>query len=225
MKAILAASPALLLAGAMFAAPASAQMMAPDINQPMASPYAGTAAPQPYAEQGVTQSYAGQAMSNQLIATGPLPQGPYLSECKDVRMLRDTLTAFCPKGDGTWHTTQLLQASSCTGGVANAGGDLVCSMPPQMGSTTPPQGYASSYGGTYGPAAAPPPPAAGYEAYQPMMPPAAGYPSPYPPVPSQTYAAPVYNGYGAYTYNPYGTYPPAANDYVSPSAGTAQPPY
>jgi hypothetical protein len=224
MKAILAASPALLLAGAMFAAPVSAQTMAPDINQPMASPYAGTAGSQPYAEQGATQSYAGQALSNQLITTGPPPRGPYLSECKDVRMLQDTLTAFCPRGDGTWHTTQLLQASSCPGGVANAGGDLVCSIPPQIGSTSPPRGYASSYGGTYGPAAAPPP-AIGYGGtYQPMMPPAPGYPSPYPPVPSQTYAAPTYNDYGAY--NPYGAYPPTANEYVSPSATrTAQPPY
>ena len=227
MKAILAASPALLLAGAMFAAPASAQTMAhPNMSQPMGSPYAGNPAPQPYAEQGATQSYTAQAMSNQLTATGPLPQGPYLSECKDVRMLQDTLTAFCPKGDGTWHTTQLLQADRCPAGVANAGGDLVCPMPPQMGSTSPPQGYASSYGGTYGPAAAPPP-AIGYGGpYQPITPLAAGYPSPYPPVPSQTYAAPTYNGYGVYTYNPYGAYPPTANEYVSPSATrTAQPPY
>ena len=91
MKAILAASPALLLAGAMFAAPASAQTMAhPNMGQPMGSPYAGNPAPQSYTDQGATQSYAGQAMSNQLTATGPLPQGPYLSECKDVRMLQDT---------------------------------------------------------------------------------------------------------------------------------------
>jgi hypothetical protein len=41
MKAILAASPALLLAGAMFAAPVSAQTMAPDINQPTESPLLG----------------------------------------------------------------------------------------------------------------------------------------------------------------------------------------
>jgi hypothetical protein len=209
----------------MFAAPASAQTIAPDINQPMAPPYAGTAGSQPYAEQGATQSYVNQMMSNQPTAQGPLPQGPYLSECKDVRMLQDTLTAFCPKGDGTWHTTQLSQASSCTGHVANAGGDLVCVMPPQIGSTIPPQGYASSYGGTYEPVAAPPPPGYG-GAYQPVMPPAAGYPSPYPPVPSQTYAAPTYNGYGAYTYYSYGVHPPTANQYISPSATrTAQPPY
>jgi hypothetical protein len=215
MKSILAASPALLLAGAMLAAPASAQTMAPpDVSQPMAQPYAGQTAPQPYSGQAQQQT-----------AQGTLPRGSYLNECKDVRMLQDTLTAFCPRGDGTWQTTQLQHADSCPGGISNAGGDLVCGMPSQVGSTTPPQSYGSSAGSTYGTPAAPP---ASYGAFGTGPQPAATGVAPpaYAPVPGQTYAAPTYNGYGAYTYNPYGAYPPAANQYVSPTGeGAAQPPY
>ena len=133
MKSIFAASPALLIAGTLLAAPASAQTM----SQPMAQPYAGEAASSPYALQTMPHPQMGQAT---------LPQGPYLGTCKDARMLEDTLTAFCAKGDGTWQTTQLWQADRCTGGVQNAGGDLVCGMLPQVGSSTPPQSYGSAYG-------------------------------------------------------------------------------
>jgi hypothetical protein len=217
MKSILAASPAVLLAGAMLAAPASAQTMAqPDMNGPAA---------QPYASQLQAQPYAGQAMPQQQTVQGTLPQGPYLTECKQVRMLQDTLTAFCPRGDGTWQTTQLVNASSCPGGVHNAGGDLVCATPSQFGSTTAPENYSSSYGGTSG---TPPAPPASYGAFGTGPQPTATstYVPPPPPVPSQSYAAPTYNGNGGYTYNPYNGYPPAPNAYVSPSpTRAAQPPY
>jgi hypothetical protein len=229
MKSIFAASPALLLAGAMLAAPASAQTMGqPDLNQPMAQPYPGQAAPQPYSGQTASQPYSDQAQ--QQTAQGTLPRGSYLNECKNVRMLQNTLTAFCPRGDGTWQTTQLQHADSCPGSVHNAGGDLVCGMPSQVGSTTPPQSYDSSSGSSYGTPAAPPTgsPPTGYGAFGTGPQPAATGVAPpaYAPVPSQSYATPSYNGYGAYTYNPYGAYPPAADQYVSPS-GTraAQPPY
>ena len=215
MKSVLAASPALLLAGAMFAAPASAQTMAqPYASQPAAQSDTGQAASQPYAYQGTTQPYAAQQ-----TAQGTIPQGPYLNTCKEVRMLEDTLTAFCSKGDGTWQTTQLWHADRCNGSVQNAGGDLVCGMAPQVGSSTPPQSYGSAAGGTYGT----PTPAVG--AYTPT----------YAPAPSPTYAPPAYNGYGNATtswpnaygtpaYGPYGATTPSQDQYVSPSAGrTAQP--
>lgn len=230
MKSILAASPALLLAATMLALPAAAQTTAhPSMNQPTAQPYAGqTMQPQPYADQ---------AMPRQQSAEGTLPQGPYLRECKQVRMLQDTLTAFCPRGDGTWQTTQLVNASSCPGGVQNAGGDLVCETPSQVGSTTPPESYSSSYGGST--SGTLPAPAESYGAFGTGPQPTATstYTPPYAPVPTQSYAAPTpapaYSGYGAYPYNPYGAYPPATTPYVSPSAPyvspsptrAAQPPY
>ena len=223
MKSILAASPALLLAGAMMAIPAAAQTMAqPGMDQPTARPYSG--------QTMQSQPYGDQAMPQPQTVQGTLPQGSYRTKCKQVRMLQDTLTAFCPRGDGTWQTTQLVNASSCPGGVQNAGGDLVCARPSQVGSTAAPENYSSSSGGTSSGTA----PAAGYGAFgtgpQPMA--TSTYPS-YAPVPSQSYAAPTYNPYGAHTYNPYGGYPPAANPYVSPSPSyvspspttTAQPPY
>lgn len=198
MKSILATSPVALLAGAMLAAPVSAQTMAPlQMNPSVAQPYSGP-----------TQ-----------------PQGPYLTECKDVRMLQDTLTAFCPRGDGTWQTTQLVDAGTCRGGVQNAGGDLVCATPPQFGSTTSPESYSSSSGNTYG---FPPAPPASYGAFGTGPQPTATstYAPSYAPAPGRSYAAPSYNGYGAYSYNPYGGYPPAANPYASPSpTKAAQPPY
>jgi hypothetical protein len=210
----------LLLAGAMFAAPASAQTMAqPYANQPAVQSYGGQAAAQPY---------AGQAMQPQQTAQRTVPQGPYLNTCKEVRMLQDTLTAFCSKGDGTWQTTQLWHADRCNGSVENAGGDLVCGMAPQVGSSTPPQSYGSAAGGTYGATV----PATGV------------YAPTYAPAPSQTYAPPAYNGYAnattawpnaygtpayrtpAYGTPAYGTYgaTPSQNEYVAPSANkTAQP--
>lgn len=235
MKSILAASPPLLLAGAMMAIPAAAQTMAqPGMDQPAAQPYSG--------QTMQSQPYGYQAMPQPQTVQGTLPQGSYLTECKEVRMLGDTLTGFCPRGDGTWQTTQLVNASSCPGGVQNAGGDLVCGTPSQVGSTAAPENYSSSSGGTS--SGTTPAPAAGYGAFgtgpQPMA--TSTYPS-YAPVPSQSYAAPAYNGYGANRYNPYGGYPPAANpyggypaaatpygspspSYVSPSpTTTAQPPY
>jgi hypothetical protein len=220
MKSVIAVSPALLLAGAMLAAPASAQTMAqPYANQPAPQSYLGQAAAQPYAYQRTAQPDAGQATARQQqTAQGTVPQGSYLGTCKEVRMLEDTLTAFCSKGDGTWQTTQLWHADRCNGSVQNAGGDLVCAMMPQVGSSTPPQSYGSAYGGTYGA----PTPATG--AYTPT----------YAPAPSQTYAPPAYNGYAnattswpnAYGTPAYGTYGtvPSQNEYVSPSASkTAQP--
>ena len=139
-------------------------------------------------------------------------------------MLGDTLTAFCPRGDGTWQTTQLQHADSCPGGVQNAGGELFCG-PSQVGSTTAPENYGSSSGSAY---AAPAEQRPSYGAFgtgpQPMA--TGAYPVTPPPVPTQSYAAPAYNGYGPYPYNPYGGYPPTANQYVSPSATrAAQPPY
>jgi hypothetical protein len=203
MKSILAASPALVIAGALLAAPASAQTVSqPMMNQPMAQPYAGQAMPQPQAAQAT------------------LPQGPYLGTCKDARMLEDTLTAFCSKGDGSWQTTQLWHADSCTGGVQNAGGDLVCGMEPQVGSSTPPESYGSAAGT--------------------LTPPAVGTYSPaYTPAP--TYPPPAYNGYGSATtswpnaygtsaygangYGPYSAPAPSEDQYYSPSASKTARPY
>lgn len=219
MKSILAASSAFALAGALLVGPAFAQTASPSWNQPVAQPYAGQAA-QPYAAPAVSQPYTGEAAPQQETARGTLPQGSYLSTCKDARMLDDTLTAFCSKGDGTWQTTQLWHAYRCTAGVQNAGGDLVCGMEPQMGSSTPPESYGSSYGSAYGTVA---PRTA--RVYSPA----------YVPAPSPAYPAPTYNGYGtatsswpnAYGTGPYGTYGaavPSANQYSSPSATrTAQP--
>jgi hypothetical protein len=208
MRPVFAATPALLLAGAMLAIPASAQtMLMPYENRPIATP-AGVPPPREGPEQAMQ------------TARGTLPRGPYLSECKDARMLQGTLTAFCPKGDGTWHTTQMLQADRCAGSVQNAGGDLVCTIPPQVGSTTPPQSYGSSYGGTYAPMTAAPP---RYPADAMTPPPAAGVYPPTAPMPGQAYAAPAYNGYTPYAY-PAPAYPAPANPYTSPSATrTAQP--
>ena len=97
--------------------------------------------------------------------------------------------------------------------MQNAGGDLVCTLPAGVGSTTAPENYGTSYGGTYGIA----PPAT--SSYAPVMPPSAS--AHYPPAyPAELYAAPPYYGYGP---NPY---PPAPGQYVAPSATrAAQPAY
>jgi hypothetical protein len=236
MKPILAASPALLLAGAMLAAPASAQTMAhPDLGPPMGQPYAGAAA-QP--------SAMGETAANPELNQAPLPRGSYLGECKDVRMLQDTLTAFCPRGDGTWQTSQLQNASSCPGGVQNAAGDLICALPSGTGSTNPEQNYGSASGASYGTAAPAPP--GNYGAYGTGPQPTAT--STYPSMPSQGYAAPppvyaapspaygappayaapppAYGAPGPYTYAPYPAYPAPEGTYAAPSATRpAQPPY
>jgi hypothetical protein len=216
MRPILAASPALLLAGVVLAAPASAQtMLMPYQNNPIATP---PGAPPP--TEGPQQT-----------AGGALPRGSYLGECKDVRMLQGTLTAFCPRGDGTWQTTQLQHADSCPGGVQNAGGDLLCGSS-QMGSASSPESYGSSSGSNYGSSAAPP---SGYGAFgtgpQPMA--TGAYPVNPPPGPYQGYAAPAYNGYGpapAYNiYGPYsgtyGPYPAPQDQYYAPSASKTAHPY
>jgi len=205
MKFVRAASPAVLLAGVVLAASASAQTWSQTYpTSPTMQPYAGQAVG-PYAGTTTSQPYAGAAAttamtpdtSTSLTSQANPPQGPYLQECREVRMLEGTLTAFCPKGDGTWRTTQLIGADRCAGNVRNAGGDLVCAMAPQVGSTAPPQGYVTSAGGPYaGPAAAPP--------YPPAL------PAPVPPAPA--YAAPGYPSI------------PNQDFYTSPSAGrTAQP--
>ena len=170
-----AASPALLLAGAILAAPASAQtMLMPYENNPIAAP------------PGVPQPTEG----SQQTVEAATPRGPYLAECKDVRMLQDTLTAFCPRGDGTWQTTQLQHAGSCPGGVQNAGGNLFCG-PSQVGSTTSSEGYRSSSGSTY---AAPAEQRPSYGAFgtgpQPLA--TGAYPVTSPPASNQGYAAPTY---------------------------------
>jgi hypothetical protein len=218
MRTILAASPALVIAGALLAAPASAQTLSqPMMNPPAAQPYGAEAMPQPY---------AGQTMGPPQAAQATIPQGAYLSTCKEVRMLGGTLTAFCSKGDGTWQTTQLWHADSCTGGVQNAGGQLVCGMEPQVGSSTPPAGYGNSYGSAYGMSA---PPATGT------------YPPAYAAGPSPTYPAPAYNSYGnattswpnaygtnTYENNGYGSYgatTPSQDQYYSPSASQTAKPY
>jgi hypothetical protein len=221
-KSILVASPAFVVAGALLAGTASAQTLTPSWNQPAAQPYGGQATPQ------------------QQIGQATLPRGPYLATCKEARMLEDTLTAFCSKGDGTWQTTQLWHVGECTGGVQNAGGDLVCAMAPQVGSSTPPQSYGSSYGTSYGmtappvtgayaptyaPAAAPAYPPTPGQAYAPVpvYPPAPvpAYPSAsvptYPPAPGQTYAPQTYNGYAAGV--------PSSDEYSSSSASKTARPY
>jgi hypothetical protein len=229
MKPLLTASSALLLAGALFAAPALAQTM-PQGNedQPMASPGAttgwepdvGQATGQPSGGQGMSQPSANQAASPQMSQSS-LPQGSYLDTCKDARMLGGTLTAFCPKGDGTWHTVQLEQAGQCTGGVQVTGGELSCGNLPEVGSSAPPQGY-----GTYSSGAGTmTPPANG--TYTPAYAPAPGEtyaPPAYAPAPGQAY--PSYPAYGAGTGWPYGNTPATSSQYQSPSATKAmQPPY
>lgn len=221
MKSLLAASPVLLLAGAMLAAPVSAQTIAPPYaNQPIAQPYAGQAT-QPEAVQNLPQQplTSGNATEQQ-TASGTLPQGPYLSECKEVRMLQDTLTAFCPRGDGTWHTTQMWHASSCPGSVQVAGGDLICGG--AVGSTNPAETYSSSSGSTF---AAPVAPSFSNGVYGTGPQATGAYPGNNTVAP-QSYAAPTDNAYGAYGYNHNPAYPPPANPYVAPSGMMpARPPY
>ncbi len=216
MKIALAASSAVVIAGALWVRPAAAQTIGQPYAGQAAYPYAGPAATQPYAapyagrtaapyyRETASGSYPG--VSTSAVGAESAPRGPYLSECREVRMLQGTLTAFCPKGDGTWHTTQLVGAAQCAGNVENAGGDLVCGAPPQIGSTAPPQSYPSSAGSTYATPALPPAPA-------PVAPVAGPYPPAYPPVAGPVYPAPAY---------PYGV--PSQYQYIAPSAGrTAQP--
>ena len=214
VKSIFATASAVVVGGALLAGSAAAQtVQQSDWNQPAVQPYGG---------QMVVQPYAARTTAPLQAAPRTLPPGPYLTDCKDARMLQDTLTAFCPRGDGSWQTTQLMQADRCIAGVENAAGDLVCGMRPQEGSGTPPENYGSSYAGTYGTTAAP---GTAYGAYGSPTPLVTGsYPPGYAPVPNQTYAAPSYNAYGPYGYNPYAAYAPAPDQYVAPSAArTAQP--
>ena len=229
MKFLLGGSSALLLAAAMAAAPASAQTMAqPSPSQPMAPPYAGETSAQSYSSPAAPQSSSGAAVSpsgtgivtaNQPTTQAALPRGPYLNECKDVRMLQDTLTAFCPRGDGTWQTTQLLHGYSCTSGIQNAGGDLICETP-QVGSATPPESYSSSSGGTYQDLPAPLP---HYGAFgtgpQPMA--TVTYPA-NTATPNPGYVAPSNAGDGTYGYNAYPAAPPVT-PYPYPAVPPANP--
>lgn len=60
MKTILAASPVLVISGALLAAPASAQTLSPPMmNPPAAQPYAAL----PYGAEATPQPYAGQTMA------------------------------------------------------------------------------------------------------------------------------------------------------------------
>jgi len=153
MKSILAASPAFLLAGALLAAPAGAQTMAqptpyqPAMNQPaMQQP----AANQPAMQQPAAQPYGAAGMTQRQTSSNTLPRGSYLRSCKDARMLEGTLTAFCSQGNGTWQTVQLGRADQCTGDIRDVAGRVTGVAGPEVGSTTPPESYGSSYGSASG---------------------------------------------------------------------------
>lgn len=121
-------------------------------------PYGTTGQMQPYGTTGQTQPYTGAQSygvttptqtygansgvqpyrgSNQ--AQGQLPQGAYLSNCKDARIDEGTLIAFCQRPDGDWHTTQL-RVNQCLNAndVVNVKGDLACGMGTGYGSSRPP---------------------------------------------------------------------------------------
>jgi hypothetical protein len=180
MKSILFASTAFLLASVAFAPLASAQMSPqaspqpymsqpapqPDMNQPNMA--------QPMAQPNMNQTNPGQTMPPQQTGLQPAPQGPYLASCKDARLLGGDLVAFCSKPDGTWHTSMLSQADQCAGNVQNINGDLTCPTGPQVGSTTPPQYYGSSYGTSGSPAYGTPPANQGYGNMSATTPPPAG---------------------------------------------------
>jgi hypothetical protein len=217
MKFVFAALAAALLVSTAVLSPALAQTVAQpypgtQADQPhagtVASPYAGTAGAPGYAGSssygGVATPNGGQSASALQTGQTSLPQGSYLTRCTEIRMLERTLTAFCPTGDGTWHTTQLVAADRCNGNIEVAGGDLVCRMNPQVGSSAPPQAYVSSAGATTYGAPAP----------APVYPPAAPtVGAPYAPAPGAFYPAPAY------------PYAPSQDFYTAPSATRAVQPW
>ena len=99
-----------------------------------AQPYGATSPTQTYGANSSAQSYGA---SNQVQAQ--LPQGAYLSNCKDARMDEGTLIAFCQRPNGDWHTTEL-RVNQCPNpnDVVNANGDLACGTGTGYGSSMPP---------------------------------------------------------------------------------------
>jgi hypothetical protein len=148
---------AFLLAGAAYVMPAHAQnaaqpqpdgtSAAPAQTQPygttgwgqtepgtVSQPGGATTPAQTYGARSTAQPYSA---SNQMQSQ--LPQGAYLSSCKDARMDGQTLIAFCEKSDRTWQTSALRTNLCPSGGdIQNVNGDLTCGAGIGVGSSTPP---------------------------------------------------------------------------------------
>jgi hypothetical protein len=70
---------------------------------------------------------AGAAMLLSLGATPAQAQGgSYLQSCTNVRAHGDRVVATCRRSDGSWQRTAINNADSCSGGIANMNGQLVC---------------------------------------------------------------------------------------------------
>ena len=148
MKALLSASAAFLfvVAGCWQAAQAQQQTAPPTsaqqrVSQPQqAGGPPGYPPPAKAAQQRPGQPKAAEAAPAQPTGQmqGQMPQGSYASTCKDSRMLGDSLVAFCRKNDGTWQTSELAEATRCTGDIQNNNGDLACPSGVSTGSSTPP---------------------------------------------------------------------------------------
>jgi hypothetical protein len=54
------------------------------------------------------------------------PQGSYLQTCRDIRMDRTALFAYCQDTDGHWRAAELYEFRECTGDITNVDGELRC---------------------------------------------------------------------------------------------------
>ena len=87
-------------------------------------------------------------------AQAQMPGGSYLQSCTDVRGFGDRVVATCRRRDGNWQRTAINDVHSCSGGIANANGQLVCGRRhgPQYGLDRRHrefQGYGSSFDRRY----------------------------------------------------------------------------
>lgn len=142
MKALLSASAAFLLVAAGCWQPAQAQQQQtapPQASQRTVSQPAQATRPTAAQQRRGQPTAAEKAPAQQTgEMQGQTPQGSYASTCTDKRMLGDSLVAFCRKSDGTWQTSELAEATRCTGDIQNNNGDLACPSGVTTGSSTPP---------------------------------------------------------------------------------------
>jgi hypothetical protein len=151
MKTTVGVVAALVFAGTAYVQPVHAQTM-PQAPAPPAQtqPYGTAAQTQPYGTSAQTRAPGAMPPAQtppQTPAVGTtgaemgkeaqLPQGSYRSNCKNIRMLGQTLVAFCEKSDGTWQTTELGPIGQCVGDIQNVNGELTCNET-GYGSSVPP---------------------------------------------------------------------------------------
>jgi hypothetical protein len=70
-----------------------------------------------------------------------LPGGSYINTCSNISLVDGILEATCQRADGSMASAALANAASCSNGVANSNGKLVCTAAPTATTTETSQGF------------------------------------------------------------------------------------